>query len=346
MPVPPKINSKHDIDLLREYYIDKKMSTTEISRLSKDIFTFKVSPSAIYNSLLTNGILIRTMSNSVSLAMSTLDKDISFESEKMTEWVDGFLLGDGGIRFDRIYTKENKKCLYARYFIGSIYEEWVNFSMSKFKVYNSIDACTNNFVDKKHPNPIWNSSTVGHPDIAKQVDRWYPYPERKKRIPIDVRITPTSVLLWYLGDGTLSTNSSVSLATCSFTEDEINNILIPAFEKHKIHCGIRRWKQYPYLCILRNSGGKFFDFIGIKSPISCYDYKFNLKNWYRYSRISDIATNRTEIFRARKLCQMNKVEYTREDGNKLFMFTEEQANRLRKVLDETGFLSNKTKIIN
>ena len=38
---------------------------------------------------------------------------------------------------------------------------------------------------------------------------------------------------------------------------------------------------------------------------------------------------------------MNKVEYTREDGNKLFMFTEEQANRLRKVLDETGFLSNR-----
>lgn len=340
--------SNEDLKLLSEYYINRKMSINQISENSQNIFNCYLNSSSIYKLLIRNNINLRSKSEGISLATSTLDKNISFESEEMTEWVDGFLLGDGGISFDRKYAKENKKCLYARYFMGSVHAEWTNFAMSKFKVYNAKEASTNNFIDKKHPNPMWISRTVGHPDIAKQVDRWYPYPERIKRVPNDVRITPISALLWYLGDGTLNSNKSVCLATCSFTEDEINNILIPIFENYEIHCSIRWWKHYPYLNILRNSGGKFFDFIGTKSPISCYDYKFDLKNWYRYLRISDIAKNKTEIFRARDLCQTNRVEYTREEGNKFFVFTDEQANKLRQMLDETGFknIGNKTIMTN
>ena len=48
MPVKPKIYGVDSINKLKYSYIDKKMSTTDISKNSVEIFGIYVSPSTIY----------------------------------------------------------------------------------------------------------------------------------------------------------------------------------------------------------------------------------------------------------------------------------------------------------
>ncbi len=244
-------------------------------------------------------------------------------TEDMIQWIDGFLLGDGGINF----SQHKKK---GRFCIGSKYQEWTEYAMSKFSAYMLSNIWVRKNIDKKHPNPIYYQRTMFHRDIGEQAQRWYP--NNIKIIPCDVQITPQSVLLWYLGDGKLVNHNTISIATCSFDVDSIQNILIKKLENHGIYCNINWWKKYPYVVVQRKSVGTFFDFIGKNSPIKCYDYKFDFDEWYSLKRISDIAQNQQEIWRAQSYCKTNKIPYTKSPGGKFFLFNEEQAEILRNKL--------------
>jgi hypothetical protein len=85
MPAHPKIRSP---DNLRHAYIDLGMSTTEISRGSKDIFGFFVTPATVYNCLIRYGIRPRSKSESVLMAKNGLVKltDIAGRTKKGTQW--------------------------------------------------------------------------------------------------------------------------------------------------------------------------------------------------------------------------------------------------------------------
>lgn len=48
-----------------------------------------------------NNIELRNKSDSVSMASATLDYNKSFINEEIIEWIDGLLLGDGGINFSK-----------------------------------------------------------------------------------------------------------------------------------------------------------------------------------------------------------------------------------------------------
>lgn len=345
--MPPKSKYTKEIaEKIKELYIDKKMSTTDISKESLNIFNLYISTSSVYFILIKNNIPVRSKSESISLATSTCDNSVSYLDEPMIEWIDGFLLGDGGIRFTNKYIVENNgEYPYSRFHIGSIHKEWAEYGISKFTPYHIRETQKADDICERRPNPLYSCKTLGHNDIKVQAERWYPPPKFKKIVPKDVRITPTSVMLWYLGDGTLINHHNLSLATCGFSEDEINNILIAKLEDLGIHSTIRRWKHYCYLVIRRNSIGKFFDFIGHKSPISCYDYKFNFEKWYSLSRISDIARDQREIWRAQWYCKNNMIEFSRSPGNKFFLFNEEQADKLRCILEKGTSVINRDSLV-
>lgn len=274
MPTKPKINSKRQIELLKDCYIDRKMSTVDIENQSEKLFGFYVSRGTIYRALIKHEIVVRCKSESVSRSMSTLDIDQSFVNERVIEWVDGFNLGDGYIQFRK------GDYMNARFVIGSSTKNWTKYGMSFLSAYRPSAPKYHNKINERHPNPIWTSRTRTHPDIVGQAKRWYP--NGKKVVPKDVRITPTSILLWHLGDGSLTYNKrsnicQVRLATCSFSCQEINDVLIPKLTSSGIRATHYESKNDIHICA--DSIRRFFDIIGRKSPVPEYQHKFDYPEW-------------------------------------------------------------------
>jgi hypothetical protein len=330
MPVDPKINTTQDIEKLSKCYLLDNMSTVDIEKESLNIFGQYISRGTIYKSLVKHKINVRNKSISVSRAMSTLDIDTKLETEETVGWVDGLMLGDGGINF-----KKSKEFQGSRYALGSSSREWAKYGMSGLSVYSPDDPGSYQKIDKKHPNPIWYSKTKTHPDIVKQAKRWYSGKNESKVVPEDVRITPMSVMLWYLGDGSLTKikkNNAyfVRFATCSFSEYEIDGILVPKLNKYGIECGRDRWKND--IVIYGGSIRNFFNFIGWKSPFPDYDHKFDVPEWLKLYRLSEIANNDREKWRVQSWCKTGKVEHSRSPNGRFLLFSEEQAERIKNKL--------------
>lgn len=311
---------------LYEAYVVHQMSTTEIAKQSRKLFNRKVSASIVYAHMKVHGIPFRTKSESVSLATCILDRNKLFMTEDLLEWTDGFLLGDGGINF-----KNHKRHMGSRFHFGSVHKEWTQYAMSGFSSYKPSEPRQYGKIRLKSPRLCWSSRTLTHPDIVEQAKRWYP--EKHKEVPDDVRITPTSVLLWYLGDGSICHREKTTvlrLATCSFSPMSIDGILVEKLKDLGIDC--YRTKCKNDIKIRSKSIGRFFEFIGRKSPISCYDYKFDVPDWLFLYRLSDFITDKKAKYRAQYYIKHAKADCTRSPGGKIALFTSRQAIAMcRKV---------------
>jgi hypothetical protein len=329
MAVDPKINTEEDIAKLSKCYLTDKMSTVDIEKESKEIFGQYISRGTIYRSLVKHKINVRNKSVSVSRAMSTLDVDQILETEEVIGWVDGLMLGDGGINF-----KTGRHYQGSRYVIGTTSKQWADFAMRELQMYNPLDSFISRGIDKKHPNETWSSQTKTHPDIIKQAQRWYSGPKESKVVPEDVRITPESVLLWYLGDGSFTYNktsnsSQLRLATCSFDEDQLD-ILVRKLEEHNIKSTIYRSKIDIHIC--SHSIKDFFNFIGWESPFSDYDHKFAVPEWLKLYRLSEIVENDREKWRVQSWCKTGKVEHSRSPNGRFLLFSKDQAEKIQNKL--------------
>ena len=290
-----KTYSMEYIEKLRNAYIIEKRSTTDMARNSVEIFGYSISPSTIYNDILKNQIPLRNKSESVSMATGELDKSKSFLTEDLTEWIDGLMLGDGSIGFKKPDFKG------SRFRIGSSSKEWTAYGISKLIPYSPREPIVYGEVTERCPNQIWLSQTLMHPDITIQARRWYSGFSQTKKIPVDVRVTPISVMLWYLGDGSFhyepeGNMSILRLATCSFDRNDLEQIVIPKLKKYNIDCYVDDYKNDIH--VRAESIKDFFNFIGWKSPIACYDHKFAVPEWLKLIRLSEIVKNDQEKWRA------------------------------------------------
>ena len=333
-----KIDTQGDVDLLRHYYLVEKMSTVDIEKHSVDIFGKYISRGTVYRSIIKNKIKIRSKSSSVSVSKRNLDYDKSFLTDRMTEWFDGFLLGDGSLRFSNAYFKKHNDVKYARISMGSVKKEWTEYAMSGFTPYlmnGNIDIGEYIYEDSpRHPNPLYLSRSLGHPDIAFQVKRWYPLPKTKKVIPKDIRITPISVMLWYLGDGSFhyseKNSSQLRIATCSFKREDLVGIILPKLKDLNINSYVDKYKNDIHICT--ESIKNFFNLIGWKSPISCYDHKFNIPYWLRLNRLSNVVNNNRDKWLVQSWCRSGMVEFSKSPNGRFFLFTDEQKEKIRKKL--------------
>jgi hypothetical protein len=329
MSVEPKIKTNEHIERLRQCYEDSKMSTVDIELKSVEIFGTYVSRGTIYREIVRHKIGLRNKSESISRSKSSLNIDQSYLNEELIEWIDGLLLGDGYIGFDHSDFSS------SRFRIGTSEEQWALYAMSKLSIYNPSNPKVRGKICERRPNPIWMSETKMHPDITIQAKRWYSGINCIKKIPIDIRITPTSVMLWYLGDGSFTydckdNSSHLRLATCAFDKYDVKNILIPSLLKHNIECLNDVYKNDIY--IHADSIKDFFNYIGWKSPIACYDHKFAVPEWLKLIRLSEIVKTDQEKWRAQYYYKVEKIECSKSPGGKMLLFTREQADKLRRIL--------------
>jgi DNA modification methylase len=258
-------------------------------------------------------------------------------TKKFQNILDGINIGDGSI-----CVNHNTKV--GRLSIGCKHKELINYCRKLLAPYNPQETSFTgqDRDDIKKGSGAWYTQTKFHPDIYEQYQRWSP--NGVKDVPEDIELTPITVLLWYLGDGSLSNANSNNSRTCyfstnSFSLHAIHNILTPKLNaigiKVKRVCPDRR------IYIASESIPALLKYMGGKSPVSCYSYKFNIEPWRDMHLLKDIALKlKTTPCKLRDQIKRGIIECSSSPGGGKTLFTDEQFEKLKRQV-ETGEVSVK-----
>ncbi|MFX0182807.1 MAG: hypothetical protein ACFE95_06950 [Candidatus Hodarchaeota archaeon] len=119
-------------------------------------------------------------------------------------------------------------------------------------------------VAKYHTVGVWSRSTMQFRELQEQ---WYPKGE--KIISRKIKISPTSLLHWFIGDGS-SSDSALQFSTHNFSITEVN-FLVDLLNKSlniRSRCGID-YQTQPVLKVYRNEDVKtIYEYLELANPKS------------------------------------------------------------------------------
>lgn len=315
-----------DLEECKEMYLKNRWGLSRIKN-EFELKGKKYSVGFLANRFKENGIELRDASQAATFRTGNdLDHSKSYMTEDLMEAIDGWTIGDG-------YISSSNQV--ARISCGVQHKEFCDYVRTFFTPYfpteSKLSAPSIN--SKPGSTGTWGFRTLSHPDLLIQHKRWYP--NGKKIIPKDVRITPTSVLLWYLGDGTLvvdneSNTAVVRLSTDCFTIDDVN-FLVSRLEEIGISCTRTSENR---IRIIAEGIKPFFDFIGRKSPIECYSYKFSVPEWrYNTVRASVVAKQlNVGLSRLQHLIKTKEIPVIRLWDKGRPMFDEKSINVCKELI--------------
>jgi len=327
---------KYDMNIvsskLKELYVDRQLSTNQIPEIFKIETGIPINSGKCYQIIKKMGLL-RGKSESISLAKSTLDYSTSFLDDKMKGIIDGIVMGDGTMNVN-----ENTKV--ARVSISGSKKEFIEYCKLLLAPYEAGELYFTPSSGDKDGCGTWTTCSKFHPDLYKIYHRWYN--NKVKDVPEDVSFEPICLLLWYLGDGSLSSstlNNSQSLyfSTNSFSRDCIERHLVSKF--NSIGIEISRITSDNRLFLKTKSIVSFLQYIGGESPVKCYSYKFHIDSW-RFKRTMKQASCELDLDYG-KLANWVKngfVKHSRSKGGKKVLFSEEEFKELSDRLS-SGELS-------
>ena len=121
--------------------------------------------------------------------------------------------------------------------------------------------------------------TLTNTIFTKIRNKWYP--EGKKIIPSDLKLTPLTCLIWYLGDGYLSSNGNKTsqeliFSTDCFVKEDLETILLPQLKEFEPH--IRGSRNKFHIVIPHKKIKDFLNYIG-SCPVEEYKYKWVFRDY-------------------------------------------------------------------
>jgi len=243
-------------DWLEVKYIDEKLSTYQIAELAKR------SQGTIRNWLKRHNISCRSMGEGIHLKQGN---NCSLPN-KAKQWIDGELLGDAYLRSQSKYS--------ASFSYGSKYKEYINYISDTLKSFGiKQSGGIHKRYYKKGNCYTYNYSSLSYIELLPIRKRWYP--QGKKIIPKDIRLTPLICRQWYIWDGYLQHRKerkpSIELSTCGFLITDVKWLV-----KKLIELGFKatRWANHNSIGISVYSTKQFLNYIG-KCPVKCYQYKWD-----------------------------------------------------------------------
>jgi transposase len=223
------------------------------------------------------------------------------------EFIIGSLLGDGSVRKDGSYklsqSKKRKK-----------YIDYVFQIMSPFAKYYAKEVWT---IPRKKKGQIigrsdrhtegYSVSTIVHPVFRELRSIWYK--EGVKIVPEGVKLTPFSLSVWYMDDGS-NRNSGASkdirLNTQSFSMENVRKLSRMLERDLGIKSSIQKDKGEQ--AIIRVGAGNYFKFIDIVrnhvQKIDCFSYKINTSQVPKDRRFIDKQTKESVVKLYEKYSQM------------------------------------------
>jgi hypothetical protein len=215
--------------------------------------------------------------------MNNIDKIGDFllkSSIKPMDVINGFILSDLFISTDGYASIDLS---------GAEHIDWLYVLKDAFTSL-SISMCTG------HPKIIPSKSGKYHFNAAILITRTSPlllelrkkwYPNGKKIVPADIEITPVTLAHWFMGDGSSGYNKtgwsestkkyvSIQLATCSFTEQEVDFLVLKLQDMGLIGANKQRHEKYFQICIRQSDSVVMFMQMIDKYMVQSYRYKIRL----------------------------------------------------------------------
>lgn len=185
-------------------------------------------------------------------------------STHQLEVINGCLLSDGCI------TKTIRAKNY--YFThSSIHESYSNLLIQELRIplhKNVKPAGIQTIIGRKYKcSESFEIRSPNSPTFTKMRSKWY---DENKIIPSDIEITPTCLLHWYLGDGSINGNIGLKLCTQGFTIKD-NNYLIQKLNKLDFCAKLGYDNQ---IFVPNKRVYEFLNFIG-PPPLDCFAYKWD-----------------------------------------------------------------------
>ena len=242
-------------DWLKKRYINEKMSTYRIAEICN------CNSSTIWRNLKKFGILVRTKSESLHLSQANHCNLI----DKARQWIDGELLGDGCLHS---YSKYSACFCYS-----SKYLEYINYVTDILNSFGIKQA--GSFVkeyNKEFGKYVYHYCSLNYVELLPIRKRWYP--NGKKIIPRDLKLTPLLLRQEYISDGSLRHRKIgrpyVTLCTIGFLTEDVKWLV-----EHVNKLGFKatKWICKNVIQISAYSTEDFLDYIG-ECPVQCYQYKW------------------------------------------------------------------------
>lgn len=193
----------------------------------------------------------------------------------------GALLGDGCLY-------KHKNGINAQFTYLSKSKQHTEYVANFFKDYWSGEGLKDKSYFDNRTNKIYYNTqirTYTNPTFTEEYSHWYK--DGIKHIPEDLILTPLICLIWYIGDGGISSGGSgrtesIKLSTQCFPKEEQDRILIPqlkAFEATTMKTGINKDGDAQYIIYIPHRKEKeFLDYIG-DCPFEDYSYKWDIKEY-------------------------------------------------------------------
>ena len=156
----------------------------------------------------------------------------------------------------------------------------------------SAHPSTRNSVSRGKDYNYCTLSSKTSPILKAERARWYP--EDKKSVPRDVRITPSSIAHWFMGDGSASRGKNshentvfTRLYTNSFNIADVDFLMGKLLELGIYSRRNEVRKDQYIICIRQHS---INDFMSMIQPFMCdsFSYKLATKRWTRESAVASL----------------------------------------------------------
>jgi hypothetical protein len=188
-------------------------------------------------------------------------------SQEMIEWISGELLGDGCFQ-------SSSSCS-ARFTYGSKYLEYIEYIKNTLELIK-IKGRIHRQYHKRFDCYTYHYSSLNYIELLPLYKKWYP--EGKKIIPRDIKLTPLTLRQWFIGDGTyyFTARRKRHLWLCSqgFTRLDVDwlveRLITLGFKSIRRLCSNR-------IRISSYSIKSFLNYVG-PCPVQCYEYKWDCKN--------------------------------------------------------------------
>jgi len=229
---------------LEEKYVDEGLFGTEIAEMCG------VHPTTIYNWLRKFDIPVQQRGkrpNHVEL------------TDELCEFLDGLLLGDGNIH------PRHAGAAYQHRDSNIEYLEWLSDKLEEFGLERSGEI----YEYEQRGLPDGHYKTKDYIELNEFYRRWYD-DDGKKTIPEDLDLTPTVLMNWYVGDGSLKETAYLSVIKKQLRESL--SLLTEKLEE----VGIESTINSLGIRVRNKSLDHFFEYIlsdGVEIP-PCYEYKF------------------------------------------------------------------------
>ena len=240
---------------LKQRYIDEKLSTFQIDKLCG------VTPPAIRYWLVKYDIPRRSIGEARHLAT---DNHCNLSQEAI-EWINGELLGDGSLHKTSPYS--------ALFVYGSKHLEYIEYVRDILKSFG-IEQTGRIYKHKNKKNGAISYSYNSHsyPELMIIYRQWYP--NNKKIIPRDIKITPLVLRQHYIGDGSLTHSKKqkpyIKLSTNGFRISDVEWLIR---ELNKLGFKANRQRNNNVIRIFNRFTRDFIEYIG-ECPTKCYQYKW------------------------------------------------------------------------